>query len=109
MRIVIKNGTVITATETMPADVLVEGEEVVALAAPGSHAWEEGADRVRQVYFGPDAGLLETRLVRRDDLSADATPGPLIVEEYDSTVVVPPGWCAVLDARGNIVLERSDI
>ena len=46
MRIVIKNGTVITATETMEADVLIEGDKVVALAAAGSHAWEEGADRV---------------------------------------------------------------
>jgi dihydropyrimidinase len=46
MRIVIKNGTVITATETMQADVLVDGEQVIALAAPGAHDWEEGADRV---------------------------------------------------------------
>jgi len=46
MQIVIKGGTVITATESMEADVLIEGEKVVALAAPGSHAWEEGAGRV---------------------------------------------------------------
>ena len=46
MRIVIKGGTVITATETMEADVLVEDEKVVALAAPGSHGWVEGADRI---------------------------------------------------------------
>ena len=46
MRIVIENGTVITATETMQADVLVEGEKVAALVAPGAHDWEEGADRV---------------------------------------------------------------
>jgi len=46
MTIVIENGTVITATETMEADVLIDGQKVVALAAPGSHAWTEGADRV---------------------------------------------------------------
>ena len=46
MKIVIKNGTVITATETMQADVLIEGEKVIALGAPRSHTWEEGAGRV---------------------------------------------------------------
>ncbi len=42
----IKNGTVITATEFMEADVLVDGEKIVGIAAPGSHPWEEGADTV---------------------------------------------------------------
>ena len=45
-RTVIKGGTVVTATETMGADVLVDGEKVVALAAPGSHDWVIGADKV---------------------------------------------------------------
>lgn len=36
----IKNGTVITATETMAADVLVDGEKVVALASHGSQKWK---------------------------------------------------------------------
>ena len=45
-RTVIKGGTVVTATETMGADVLVDGEKVVALAAPGSHDWESGAEKV---------------------------------------------------------------
>jgi dihydropyrimidinase len=42
-RTVIANGTVITATETMAADVLIEDEKVVALAAHGSQEWT--ADR----------------------------------------------------------------
>jgi dihydropyrimidinase len=32
----IKNGTVVTSTETMHADVLIDGEKVVAIFAPGS-------------------------------------------------------------------------
>ena len=35
-----------------------------------------------------------------------ARPGPLIVEEMDCTVVVPPGWSATLDERGFIVMTR---
>ena len=46
MRTLIKNGTVVTATEQMLADVLIDGETVVGLAAVGTHAWEDGADKV---------------------------------------------------------------
>jgi dihydropyrimidinase len=35
----IKNGTVITATEQMTADVLVADGKVAGLAAPGAHGW----------------------------------------------------------------------
>ncbi len=45
-RTVIKGGTVVTANATTTADVLIEGEKVAALAAPGSHDWEAGADKL---------------------------------------------------------------
>jgi dihydropyrimidinase len=40
MTTLIKNGTVVTATETMEADVLIDGEKVVALAARGTQDWK---------------------------------------------------------------------
>jgi dihydropyrimidinase len=49
MRTVISGGTVVSATGSWPADVLVDGETITALAAPGSEpagAWAAGADRV---------------------------------------------------------------
>jgi len=42
--------------------------------------------------------------MRRSELSR-RTPGPVIVEEYDATCVVPPGWAAGLDSGGNIVMQ----
>jgi N-methylhydantoinase A len=63
----------------------------------------------RRAYFGPGStasqGWLETRIVNRSDLK---TPheGPCIVEEYDATCLVPPGWTARLDGYGNIVMSR---
>jgi dihydropyrimidinase len=44
MRTLIVNGTVVTHAGRMAADVLIEDEKVVALAAHGSHGWT--ADRV---------------------------------------------------------------
>ena len=49
-------------------------------------------------YFGAEHGWLETPILRRADL-ATGRAGPLIVEEYDATCVVPPGASAELDAR----------
>ena len=45
----------------------------------------------RTAYFGPGLGLLATPVVPRSVLRGGALQGPLIVEEYDSTVVIPPG------------------
>ena len=58
----------------------------------------------RPAYFGPETGWLETPVLRRSDLGGGQT-GPLIVEEYDATCVVPPGACASLDTAGNIVID----
>jgi hypothetical protein len=34
--------------------------------------------------------------------------GPLVVQEYDSSVTVPPGCSATLDAHGSIIVEVGD-
>jgi N-methylhydantoinase A len=60
----------------------------------------------RRAYFGAEAGWVETRVVRRSALSRPAR-GPLIVEEYDATCVVPPDWSAALDPAGNIVIQPA--
>lgn len=61
----------------------------------------------RPVYFGPEHGWLDTLVVGRAGLGPEPRPGPMIVEEYDSTSVVRPGWTAELDAWSNIVIRRS--
>jgi N-methylhydantoinase A len=66
----------------------------------------EIAKPVRKAYFGPKHGWVDTRVVNRADLSREHR-GPCIVEEYDSTCVVPPGWTARLDRYGNIGIEQT--
>ena len=58
----------------------------------------------RKAYFGPEAGWIETPVIRRNDLTADRI-GPCIVEEYDATCLIPPGANASLDSYGNILIE----
>ena len=60
----------------------------------------------RPAWFGPGIGWAETPVLRRSDLEGGRA-GPLIVEEYDSTCLVPPGARAEVDAGGNIVIALS--
>src|ERR1700734_738503 len=53
MSLLIQGGTVVSPTGAVPADVLVEGEQVSALAVPGSEtavAWGASADRVMDAH-----------------------------------------------------------
>jgi len=62
------------------------------------------AERSRRAYFGADHGSIDTPIVTRADIDAVAR-GPLLIDEYDSTTVVPPGWSVRRDGEGNLVLE----
>ena len=71
-----------------------------------SHAFRQSGDSQRRVYFGPNLGWTDTSVVDRDDLDTNPSIGPLIIEEYDSTTVIPPGWRASVDQWRNILLEK---
>jgi len=58
----------------------------------------------RQAFFGADYGLVDTPVIGREALDAKPRPGPLIIEEYEGTTVVPPHATALRDAFGNIVV-----
>ena len=72
------------------------------------HDREHGSEvaAARRAYFGRERRWLETLVIRRADL-AGGRPGPLIVEEYDATGLVPPGWHATLGEAGNILLTSG--
>lgn len=61
----------------------------------------------RQVYFNA-ATATETTLYERDRLAVGASiPGPAIVEQFDATTVIPPGWTARVDGARNLILEAK--
>ena len=74
-----------------------------ALALAGSRrATRSTAATSRRAYFGEPHGWMDTPVVERTDLDDTPREGPLIVEEYDATVVVPPGCEAFVDEANNI-------
>jgi N-methylhydantoinase A len=71
--------------------------------APGS------AVEQRQVYFGED-GWVETPIYDRDQLAAGTTfRGPAIVNQLDSTTVVPPHTRAEIDEWLNIRIHLEEV
>ena len=61
----------------------------------------------RNVYFGGNLKYVQTPIMSRADLDSNDSHGPLIIEEYDSTTVVPPGWTVTLDGLQNIVMVKD--
>ena len=61
----------------------------------------------RRAYFGSAHGVMATPVLARGELAATPRPGPLLVDEYDATTLVPPGCAARLDAHGNIVITTG--
>ena len=66
-------------------------------------------EREREVHF-EGHGWVTTRVVDRSTLAKDERiAGPCVIEELDSTVVLPPGTSAAVDAVGNIVITLGEI
>lgn len=61
----------------------------------------------RRVYFGQRWGWRDTPVVRRETLTS--TTGPLVIEEYDTTIIVPPGALVHRDETGSVHIDLSTI
>ena len=96
-----------------------EGEypiEIVTLRSVGSVATER-AEKItsinsvaektsrRPAYFGKEFGLMDTDVIGRNDLTETPRQGPVVIEEYEGTVVVPPDTKVSIDANRNIIIE----
>jgi N-methylhydantoinase A len=58
--------------------------------------------QMRQAFF-EQAGALSIPVVTRSQLTSPRQ-GPLIIEEYDSTCVIPPDASVVTDRAGNLII-----
>ena len=61
--------------------------------------------RSRAIRFSRGGAAIDTEIVPRSALSSSPRRGPLVIEEFDSTTVVPPDASVHRDLLGNIVLE----
>ncbi|MBU5267124.1 hydantoinase/oxoprolinase family protein [Virgibacillus proomii] len=60
----------------------------------------------REVYFAEKDGLVRTPIYNRPCLPVDSLiHGPAIVEQLDSTVIIPPEFTATVDEYKNIIIH----
>jgi N-methylhydantoinase A len=61
----------------------------------------------RQVSFGRGETARAVDIVGRSEITSTPRPGPLVIEEFDATIVVPPDAVVSKDQIGCIVVEFS--
>lgn len=77
----------------------------IAAGSTGAHGAYKGD---REVYFAELGGYVACPTYERSRLGADdVIAGPAIVEQMDTTIVLPPGHDGVVDRFGNIVVQVS--
>jgi N-methylhydantoinase A len=65
------------------------------------------ATRARAIHFDRGSNPIDTEVIARTGLSAMRRRGPMVIEEFDATTVVPPDAQVHRDAIGNIVIELA--
>ena len=73
---------------------------VVAPTATPKH------DQARAVNFRDSEGIVMSPIVTRADVAERDIVGPLLIDEYDTTVVVPPSWRARCADDGTLVMSN---
>jgi N-methylhydantoinase A len=62
----------------------------------------------RQVHFPENGGFTPCPVYDRYGLGAGTTvPGPAVVEETNSTTVIHPGYRAMVDRWGNLIIVKT--
>ena len=73
--------------------------------SPGGRGGSGGGDTRRAVRFPDEPAPMETRIVARDALApGERLAGPAVVEQDDTTTLVPPGWSALTGPGGIMIL-----
>jgi len=74
---------------------------------PRREARVPGPSSRRPMFFEPRRGFVDCPAYGRAALvKGQRITGPAVVEDRDSTAVVPPRWTATIDHLGNLVLTR---
>lgn len=67
---------------------------------------EDALKEIRPVYFEATKGFTDTKVYDRERLPVGSKlQGPAIIEQFDSTTVIPPGMTATVDEYLNIIIK----
>jgi N-methylhydantoinase A len=91
-----------SVTASSPTEAPAPHQQVARRAAPAAHSR-------RRVYEPALGSIADFAVYRRDDLApGDELSGPALIEEAQTTTVVPASFTAYIDNVGTIVMERRN-
>jgi N-methylhydantoinase A/oxoprolinase/acetone carboxylase beta subunit len=63
------------------------------------------AGQIRKAYFGEKYGRLDTPVLTIEELGTSPRVGPLLLDTYDTTIVVPPVCNIILSTEGSLEIN----
>lgn len=92
-------------TKVRVAAIGVREKPLVTRLAPAREMMRAVGER--KVFFLARREFLDCPIYARERFGAGTTlTGPAVVEQYDSTILVTPGWSGRVDTFGNLILQR---
>lgn len=86
----------------------VAASEDTARTAPASKASVSATKKSRLIRFDGAVGV-EAQVIMRSELGAGAVvQGPAIIEQPDTTTLIPPGWSAAAHDSGVVVMTKGE-
>jgi len=93
-------------TEIVHLRVVLREDAAIDIPIRESDTIRLGPSSEREAYFGPEYGLMATPVYPRFGLPYQSVSGPLIIEDYDATTVIPPGFAIERDEFWNLVIKE---
>jgi len=105
-------GLELTSVEFVNARLTALGPAPVGELFPERRTGDAGEAEAgtREVHFAEAGGWVEATVYERARLFPEASfGGPAIVQEVDSTTVVPPGARVTVDGYGNLIIDVREV
>jgi N-methylhydantoinase A len=105
-------GLELTSVEFVNARLTALGPAPVGELFPERRTGDAGEAEAgtREVHFAEAGGWVEATVYERARLLPEASfGGPAIVQEVDSTTVVPPGARVTVDGYGNLIIDVREV
>ena len=95
-------------TECVSLRVTTVGRIAKLPLRPVESSGAAGPSEHRPVFFAESGGYVDCPVYDRYRLPGEAGfPGPAVIEEFDSTTIVHPGYAVEVDAYGNLIIRRE--
>jgi len=96
---------IVTARVMARIDVKRPKGTTTAVKSSVQTASTDGTQQKRKAYWGKEYGFIDTPVLGLEQIGEKPMQGPLLVDCYDTTIVVPPDCTASRGEFGNVVIN----